>query len=99
MTELSEATREKVRQLFPAEQRDDVVRILEEECGESLPLMQGPEKLDLMERVRFAALKESGGKVNLLREAVHLAQIDWRDLLINAGFADSVDAHRHWTID
>ena len=28
--------------------------------------------------------------------AVKLAKSDWRDLLVAAGFADSMDAHRHW---
>jgi len=33
-----------------------------------------------------------------LRAAVKLANADWRDLLVAAGFADSVDAHKHWTL-
>jgi len=33
-----------------------------------------------------------------LREAVKLANTDWRDLLVAAGFADSVDAHKHWKL-
>jgi hypothetical protein len=33
-----------------------------------------------------------------LGAAVKLANADWRDLLVAAGFADSVDAHKHWTL-
>ena len=33
-----------------------------------------------------------------LRAAVKLDNADWRDLLVAAGFADSVDAHKHWTL-
>jgi hypothetical protein len=43
-----------------------------------------------------SALKLSGGRMDKLREAVKLANTDWRDLLVAAGFADSVDAHKHW---
>ena len=31
-----------------------------------------------------------------LHRAVKLAKTDWRDLLVAAGFADSVHAHKHW---
>ena len=33
-----------------------------------------------------------------LRAAVKLANADWRDLLVAASFADSVDAHKPWTL-
>jgi hypothetical protein len=51
---------------------------------------------DGLERVRFAALKLSEGNMEKLHRAVKLAKADWRDLLVAAGFADSVHAHKHW---
>ena len=46
-----------------------------------------------LERLRYAALKLSGGRLDALREAVELARIDWRDLLMGAGFGYDVHAH------
>jgi hypothetical protein len=34
-----------------------------------------------------------------LADAVRLANKDWRDLLVAAGFAESVDAHKDWKYD
>jgi hypothetical protein len=48
-----------------------------------------------MERWRFSALKLSGGNIEKLSKAIELAKLDWRDLLVSAGF-DDVDAHIHW---
>jgi diaminohydroxyphosphoribosylaminopyrimidine deaminase/5-amino-6-(5-phosphoribosylamino)uracil reductase len=48
------------------------------------------------ERVRLAALRVSGGSRAKLDEAIALAKLDWRDLLVEAGFADDVDAHERW---
>jgi hypothetical protein len=49
-----------------------------------------------LERFRFAALKYSNGDLSRLERAVKLAQEDWRDLLVGAGFADDVEAHKRW---
>jgi hypothetical protein len=49
-----------------------------------------------LERFRFSALKLSGGKLDKLRQAVELAQQDWRDLLMAAGFGDDVTEHERW---
>jgi hypothetical protein len=40
----------------------------------------------------------SEGSLGKLCAAVKLAKTDWRDLLVAAGFADSVDAHKNWTL-
>lgn len=95
MAALSEATWEKVRALFPPTQQDEVAAILQNQCGNDLPFL-GKETPEGLERFRFAALKLSRGSVDKLRDAVRLANTDWRDLLVAAGFADSVDAHKHW---
>ena len=44
----------------------------------------------------FAALKLSGGDLGELRSAIRLAKADWRDLLVAAGFAEDVGAHKRW---
>ena len=50
----------------------------------------------LLERVRSAAIRMSRGNMRDLREAVALAQLDWRDLLMAADFADDLEAHLRW---
>jgi hypothetical protein len=87
MGSLSESTREKIRAMFPSIQHQQVAQLLQSQCGSNLPFL-GNETPEGLERVRFAALKLSGGRMDKLREAVKLANTDWRDLLVAAGFAD-----------
>lgn len=81
--------------LFPPEQRDEVRNLLATECGNNLPFQKeaSPETLD---RFRFAALKLSEGDMAKLHRAIRLAQRDWRDLLVAAGFANDIHAHQRW---
>ena len=96
MVLLSEATRERVKRLFPAEKIVAVELLLAEECADNLPEWQRksptPEKL---ERIRFAVLKLSDGSMDRLRQAIALAKLDFRDVLMGAGFGD-VHAHETW---
>lgn len=95
MATLSEATWENVRAIFPPTQHDVVAEILQNECGNNLPFLE-KETPEGLERFRFAVLKLSEGSMRKLREAIRMANTDWRDLLVAAGFANSVDAHKHW---
>lgn len=92
---LSPAVRALVETIFAAKARPEAERILEQECANNLPLSPArtPEALD---RVRCAALKLSRGRLPKLRDAVRLAQVDWRDLLMAAGFGGSTTAHLEW---
>ena len=69
--------------------------MLERECGNNVLFCEDSDSLQL-ERIRFAALKVSEGKLETLREAVELAKMDWRDLLMWAGFGNDVSAYRGW---
>ncbi len=95
MIELSPNTRVVVGKLFSPENQSDAESFLVHECANNLPFCEDctPEK---MERVRFAALKVSGGSLERLCDAIELAQTDWRDLLVGSGFADDVLAHEEW---
>jgi hypothetical protein len=97
MTDLSPATWQKIRQLFHPALHEEVAALLEKECGNNLPFLERVDA-DALDRFRFAALKLSNGNLEMLNQAIDLAKTDWRDLLIYAGFADSVDAHRQWCI-
>jgi hypothetical protein len=81
--------------LFPAERWSAVAELLLAKCGETLPLIPSQGQVGIT-RVRCAVLKLSGGSWNALQEAVRGARSDWRDVLVAAGFADSLTAHRAW---
>ena len=85
-----------LQRLFPNADWDDVRRHLDSECSVNLPLIQVQGVVGI-ERVQCAVLKVSGGSVTRLHEAVRLAQIDWRDVLVAAGFGSSVTAHLELT--
>ena len=93
---LSPATQQRVEAMYPAEARDEVVRLLVDECGHNIPPSGLEEDEFSFERLRFAALKVSNGDPEMLKKAVKLAKEDYRDLLGAAGFAWSSTAHRNW---
>lgn len=94
-TRLSTETKRRIDKLFAPSQRDEVTRLLQDECGNNLPLLENYDEIQL-ERFRFAALKLSVGCLSKLHDAVRLAKVDWRDLLVSAEFANDVNAHKHW---
>jgi hypothetical protein len=94
--ELTPETARLVERLFRPEYRVDVSSILERECGDNLPLSGLPGEARGHERIRFAVLKVSAGDVAKLRDAVEHAKIDWRDVLMWAGFGSSITEHQEW---
>lgn len=54
---------------------------------------------DFLERISCAILKCSGSKVEKFRKAMFIAEQDWRDLLVAAGFANSTTIHLEWLKD
>jgi hypothetical protein len=92
---LSNETRQRVEALFCGEDVKAATELLVFECGNNLPFCENstPEQA---ERVRYAALKLSRGRVDSLREAIALAKTDWRDLLMAAGFGDDARSHLRW---
>ena len=96
MVPLSPATVDRIRALFAEHEVAQAERMLSEGCAESLPLWSDSSPSGL-ERVRFAAIRLSGGDLSRLTEGIRLAHVDWRDLLVSAGFAEDVGAHKSWT--
>ena len=92
---LSPDTARRLRALFAAVDRREAERLLVDQCGNGLPFCEKYDAVGL-ERIRFAAMKVSNGNLSALRDAIDLANIDWRDLLVGAGFAEDVDAHKSW---
>jgi len=96
MVRLSERTERLVTRLFAGEAVRAAVRDrLEHDCGNGIPFCEasGPEDL---ERIRFAVLKLGNGDIRELDRAIELANIDWRDLFMAAGFGRDVEAHNAW---
>ena len=69
--------------------------MLRNECADNLPFCEDIDETGL-KRLRFAVLRLSEGDPAKLRSAVDLAQSDWRDLLMAAGFGSSLTAHEEW---
>jgi hypothetical protein len=46
-----------------------------------------------IERIRFAVLKLSAGDPSALQRAIDLGKIDWRDVLVAAGFDNDVTGY------
>jgi hypothetical protein len=97
-TTLSPGTLRRIAALFPGRQRAEAAQLLAEECGDNLPLADTLGAAGI-ERIRFAVLKISQGSLDRLWEAVELAQHDWRDALVGAGFGDDITAHLRWLVD
>jgi hypothetical protein len=94
MTPLTPKTIALVDRIFPADSQA-VQRLLEEDCGQNLPFCENSTP-ELLERLRFAALRIGNSNMDKLLEAVSLAKQDWRDLLMWAEFGNSLTAHEEW---
>ena len=95
MVPLSKKTVRLVEKKCPRVLRSVLIRLLETECADNLPYINeaSPEGL---ERIRFAVIKIGQGSRQEFIKAVELAKIDWRDLLVWAGFEKSLDVHNLW---
>jgi hypothetical protein len=82
---------QRIAMMFAPDDVELVSSLLTDEC--SSKLTRHPVLLD---RIRYAVLKLSGGNLAELRKAIRIAQHDWRDALVWAGFGQSLDAHEAW---
>jgi hypothetical protein len=92
---LTETTRAVIGRLFPEGERDGVEELLVRQCGGNLPLADRWGTAQF-ERLWLALLKISDGDRSRLDRAVGQARRDWRDVLVAAGFGDSLTAHLQW---
>jgi hypothetical protein len=93
-TPLTDGTIERIAKMFPLTEQELVSAVLIEECSDNLATDSAT-----VERIRFAVLKLSGGDLNTLQRAIDQAKIDWRDVLVAAGFGSDVKAHHSWWPD
>jgi hypothetical protein len=92
---LSPDTERRIAALFPPNSTAEAAELLIIQCGNNLPFCDNHDEFQL-ERIRFAALKLSAGNIDKLKDAIKLAQTDWRDLLVAARFAHDTTAHKRW---
>jgi hypothetical protein len=88
MISLSKNTEALINRLFSDRDiKEKLTKLLTEKCAENIPLCNNytPEGF---ERIRFAIIKlfYEGEDLN---ELIKLTGIDWRDLLMNAGFENN----------
>jgi hypothetical protein len=93
--DLSADTRRLVEHLHAPHDWAVVEKLLAVECGANLPLIASP-TADSLERLRFAVLKLGGGSMAEFERAIRIAKIDWRDVLVAAGFGNDIRAHQTW---
>ena len=53
-------------------------------------------KRESLERLWLSVLKISCGNMEQLYSAIALAQTDYRDLFMSAGFGHDLEAHKKW---
>lgn len=76
---LSPNTAKAVEKLFSDKNKEEVISLLTERCGNNLPNNENEDEYEL-EDLRFQVLMMSDGNIEKLREAVRMANEDWRDL-------------------
>jgi hypothetical protein len=91
----SPCTERLLTRVFAAEDREVVRQLLTERCAETLPFQDNADPISL-ERIRLAVMRLSEGDPEKLRVRIREAQIDWRDVLVAAGFGEEERAHDRW---
>ncbi len=89
--ELTERTQRLIALIDSPDVRAQVTALFETEAA-----LYGPPRVEVLERVRFAVIKLALQGPQMLRVAAELFRVDARDLLVNAGFADDLEAHEKW---
>jgi hypothetical protein len=92
---ITDRTRRIIRKLFPEAHVEAVAARLECDCGAGFFPDRQTTSSD-HERLQFAVLKLSEGRLDRLAEAIREAKVDWRDTLMGAGFGYDVDEHVRW---
>ncbi len=95
MIPLSPRTTAHIERIFTPEEVPEATRLLSDECGDNLLFCDLGTPVTA-ERIRFAVLKLSEGSMSELKTWIQQSKIEWRDVLMAAGFATEVTAHLDW---
>jgi hypothetical protein len=92
---LSERTQKLIAKLFSRSDGVVISDLLYRAVSSNIPCFENANSED-MERIRFAILKLTKQAPLNLAVGIHLAQTDWRDLLMSAGFGHDASEHISW---
>jgi len=95
MNLVSEKTKELVEKFYPTDS-ETVVLQLQDYCDYLSEIFGDKALPENYERFCFAVLKLGESSKEKLNKAVELGKIDYRDLLVSAGFANSLTIHNEW---
>ncbi len=93
--ELSNKTTEIIDALFSVKEAEIIESTLLEKCSTNIPGCEDWSQ-ENMERVWLSVLKLSSGNIEKFESAIILANTDYRDLFMAAGFGDDLEAHKQW---
>ncbi|MFV2057949.1 MAG: hypothetical protein ACC707_15905 [Thiohalomonadales bacterium] len=95
MNLVSEKSKAIAEKYFP-DKSDTVVAQLQDYCEYLLEFFSEDSQPETYERFCLAILKIAKSSNEKLNEAVELGKTDYRDLLVSAGFGNSITIHNDW---
>ena len=93
--ELTKRTIEIIEELFSSGECRSVQDLLLADCSNNLAGCDGWQS-ESLERVWLSILKLNSGNLDKLYSAISLAQTDYRDLFMSAGFGEDIYSHKKW---
>ena len=94
---LSNKTQKIIGLLFKSDQARIVEEILLDDCSRNISSCNDWE-VESLERIWISVLKISSGDMRKFESAVKLANTDYRDLFMTAGFGYDSEAHKKWRV-
>ena len=94
---LSNKTKKIIGLLFKSDQARIVEEILLDDCSRNISSCNDWE-VESLERIWISVLKISSGDMRKFESAVKLANTDYRDLFMTAGFGYDSEAHKKWRV-
>ena len=93
--ELTRRVKKAINALFSANEAQRALYELEQNCSVRISSFKGWTQAQ-MEKVWLSVIKLSNGNLAKLKTAIELANTDYRDLFMSAGFGHDIEAHKKW---
>ncbi len=82
----------------PENSKEDLIMLLSKKASSNLPgVGEGSEWVNLIDRIQLGIIRMSNWEPDAVAKMINEAQTDYRDLLMNAGFGESLLAHIEWS--
>ncbi|GLX80546.1 hypothetical protein tinsulaeT_38860 [Thalassotalea insulae] len=95
MKNLTKTTTKVIHHLYKSREAMEIADMLDLDCN-SMSLGCNGWSLEQLERIHLAILKSSYSKNQDIEITIKQAKKDWRDVLVSAGFAEDLEAHKLW---